>query len=88
MLKAWQKVAELKSNLIQLADVLLAGELSREEVALDLLNNIEMLNNLEERLIGKIRNKTMKPLYFKCEEIELEREKSNLAVNEIATVTT
>lgn len=76
-LNSWQEMAKLKANLVQIVDVLLTDKVTtREEIAFDLWANIESLNTLEGDLIKHLRNKQMRNLYNKCEEIEMEREES------------
>ncbi len=71
----WGKVSTLKANLLGLIDSLLHDkEFSREEIALELLNNIHSLNNIEEELVKEFYFNQHRKLYNLCEQKELERE--------------
>lgn len=73
-INTWSQLSKFKANLLELADALLTDNvLSKEEIALDLLTNIETLNSIEGDLINSIWNTKIKQLYKTCENKELER---------------
>lgn len=45
-----QKVAKIKSNLLELVDVLVKGDMAPEEVALDLASNVQAIQTLENEM--------------------------------------
>lgn len=71
-----QMLARIKSNLLEIADVLLTDEVkTKEEVACELLMEIDSMNGLEESMVKDFRKTTFKRVCDKVDEIELEREK-------------
>lgn len=73
-INTWNQTAHLKSRLLELVDVLISDQnYSREEIARDLLANIQSLNLIEEDISKLVIAKDYKKLYAICEEKEDER---------------
>ncbi|WML42701.1 hypothetical protein [Neobacillus sp. PS3-40] len=74
-INTWSQISKLKANLLELADVLLSDEImSKEEIAFDLICNVQTLTNIEGDVIKSFRNNKMRKLHQTCEEKEIERE--------------
>lgn len=82
MLETWRQLSQLKTNLIQLADtIILENVMTKEDIALELLSNVEMINGLEQSIIYPMKEKMLQKLYVMSEE----KENDHLAANEMTT---
>lgn len=72
------QLAKVKSNLWQLVDVLILGDMAPEEVAADLAANILTLHSIEDSLVNQFVTQDYKKIIEISEVKEVERTEKNL----------
>lgn len=73
-LSTWQELTELKSNLIQLVVMLTEDEnIERELVAADLLMNVQMLQQIEDKCIKELRGSEFPKIVRLADKVNVER---------------
>jgi hypothetical protein len=74
-IQVWQQLSEIKTNILQLACLLIEDEtVTREEAALDLICLCQSLNQLEDECLIAIKKTSLPQLGRKVEQIQRDKE--------------